>query len=149
MERIIEDDEFIAAVRAVLAERGPDFVYQPEPDMGTASCMYSRDNGISGSCLYGTAVIEQLRVKYTNYWESKSVAAIFVGDGKTLWALSPAVKSAAWITQNMQDQRFPYGVVSQEFEFLLANPEIARTYDNVPLSDYLESRGLVAPEDES
>lgn len=118
MTRIIKQDEFINAVREVLAERGPDFVYDSSatPD---ETCRYSEDGGETGSCLFGAALIDKLHVPYLESWEGAPIYAVIRQDLPQQGVIihpDPELMQVLGATQELQDRDYNYFVVMRAFE---------------------------------
>jgi hypothetical protein len=126
--RIITSQEFIDAVHTVLDKRGDGFVYQAPvgveyEDSGT--CVYSEDEGQTGSCLFGAALIEELGVPYDASWEGATIAQILRGEAGSEdvdfdFDYTLDLCRAAYEAQRSQDISYEYSRVRAEFDGILA-----------------------------
>ena len=93
----------IAAVRRVIAKRGPEYVYP------AINCTYGgADEGLySERCIFGEALIGELGVPYDWKWEGKSIDDILVAAGYD----DVAYYSAANDVQEAQDSGCAYGEI--------------------------------------
>lgn len=74
MTRIITRTEFTNAVREVLEQRGPEFVYHTEDGCHYGGKGYDEGGDVTeGSCLYGAVLIEKLGLPYYPEWESHTI----------------------------------------------------------------------------
>lgn len=125
-ERIITTDEFTGAVHAVLTKRGDNFEYMQldHDDHGGNTCVYSEDDGETGSCLFGAALIDELELEYDPCWEGATIAQILRGDvdPSLNFDVPTAVEVAAYEAQKLQDTGHRYGLVRESFDRILANP---------------------------
>lgn len=109
-------DQYVTAVREVLKERGPDYVYRTDE-----GCYYRPDvEGVNNPmCLHGAAferlgVLDDPRIT-----EGMGVGIILerfdITDQAVLWA--------ARLSQLQQDSEAPYGEVATAFECALSESD--------------------------
>lgn len=129
--RVITDDEFIAAFEAMLERRGGDFIYQiPDAnpyDGPDGTCLYSTDEGATGSCGIGSVLIDDLGLRWDEHWEGIGFNTFIHDDYvDALGSLSKRVRAAATMFQTGQDAGYPYwfcrlawdaGLAGTVFEF--------------------------------
>lgn len=120
MTRVITEREYITAIRKVIADRGPNYIY----DKPGGRCVYSDDEGRTGSCLHGVVLFEHLGLPWSDDIEGQPIHAL-LRDG-TLWFpgvefdVSGALVHACSEAQASQDGDMDYGYVGDEFELVLA-----------------------------
>jgi len=121
MTRTITADEFVGAVREVLAERGPEYVYPVNKSFADSQCSYSRDGGTTGSCLYGVVLIEKFGLPYMAEWEGMPIHQILRNGhfAQARFVLGNEHIMAATWSQSYQDDEMPYGQVGEKFEAIL------------------------------
>lgn len=108
------EEQFIQATREVLAERGPNFIY--EKPLPGQPCQYGEVDpvqGIIGSCLFGATLIEKLKVPYDKHWENVSIVDVLSTLGVDV---SREVEEAAGWAQTEQDDGKTYSHVAHHFE---------------------------------
>jgi hypothetical protein len=117
-------DDVIEATFEVLEERGPGYVYEKPGvnEYGEPVCKYSTDEGATGSCLFGAALIEKLKIPYSEWWDSNGGVALPV----LLDRLIPDADRdnrfyALGSAQANQDMGKRYGEVRASLEDRLAN----------------------------
>lgn len=110
-----EKDVAKAALK-VIDKRGDDFVYIPERD---GQCAYSEDGGVTGSCIFGAALIEELGFEYSFDWEGSSIYSLL--EDKTL--VGDKLDVTAWLNvetlstvQVRQDGGDTYGLLRDYLE---------------------------------
>jgi hypothetical protein len=96
-------DEFTAAIKAAVDERGRDFVYPNEWKDTDNSCVYSLEDG-TPACIIGAA-LDKLGVKVGCYEQKLGAYQLFKGMGVKDADLLDAVEDA----QLMQDSEATWG----------------------------------------
>jgi hypothetical protein len=119
--RVITDGEFVAAVERVLKKRGASYIY--EVPAWTQRCVYSADEGETGSCLFGAVLLDEFGIPYSDAWEGATIAQVLRGqsdigpitvDGVE-FLLSEPVITAAMEGQSTQDNGQRYDDVEDDF----------------------------------
>lgn len=119
--RVITDGEFVAAVERVLKKRGPAFTY--EVPAWTQRCVYSADEGETGSCLFGAVLLDEFGIRYSDSWEGATIAQVLRGRNDigeldiegVEFLLSEPVITAALEGQSTQDNGQRYDDVEDDF----------------------------------
>ena len=111
------DEDFIAAMRKAVAERGEDFVYPDEWRKASEdgeSCMYVHEG--KPACLIGLAVYIATGELVPDAYEG-AMADEVIGD--RMPGVSDRARKAAFEAQATQDDGFTWGEALREFEMLL------------------------------
>lgn len=111
----ITKESLLEAVTLVVAERGPDYVYDegtPSADTGEGPTCYYRIDGV-GSCVFGRAL---MNMGYTlrRTYEFASITSVF--DRLDVPATEHRLRNAAARAQNNQDHGMPYGEMLEQFK---------------------------------
>lgn len=116
------EHELIQALRDVIEDRGPDFVYVGIDDhpmqAGYAEnqCYYSEDNGKTGHCLFGCALIEKLDVNYDSGWENLGIRDVLAMVDEYQGRCDSELLDVFNNTQGAQDKGLPYEDVLETLE---------------------------------
>jgi hypothetical protein len=100
----------LEAVRNAILYRGFEFIYVSED----SSCVYTMDDGRTGSCLFGVAFIDILGVKWPNTCYG-TLPNIWSHLPFTVADLTPEIKAWLYSLQQLQDSRTDYGHIAVAF----------------------------------